>query len=79
MSPINIMWPFCSKSNAKPDVVAAPVELRISADDDLLTRAENIVWFLGYRGATGDFVLQVHRLLREYEKADKLARKNSSP
>ena len=42
----------------------------IYTTDDLLKRAENIVYFLGYRGAVGDQVLNIYKLLKEYERLD---------
>ena len=48
-------------------------EINISADDDLMTRAENIVRLFGYRGAVGNFVLDLYRLLQAYEKLDAAA------
>lgn len=41
------------------------------AGDDLMTRAEKIVWLLGFRGATGGHALDVFRLLQAYEKLDR--------
>jgi hypothetical protein len=42
----------------------------VTADDDLMTRAEKIVWSLGYRGATGGFAINVYRVLELYAKYD---------
>jgi hypothetical protein len=61
------MWPFTRNAEAQEQQEETRT---ISACDDLLTRAENIVWIMGYRGAVGNFVLNVHHLLREYERAD---------
>lgn len=41
------------------------------ASDDLVQRAENIVYLLGYRGAIGGYVLDVHNLLRTYAELDR--------
>ena len=45
----------------------------VRTGDDLMTRAEKIVHVMGYRGAVGDFVLTVYRVLHAYEKADREA------
>lgn len=42
----------------------------IFASDDLVRRAENIVWSLGFRGATGDLVLGVRQVLKAYAELD---------
>jgi len=44
----------------------------IYVEDDLMTRAENIVWLLGFRGETGGVAVNVFRLLQEYKKLDML-------
>lgn len=64
---------FWFKSNKRPQSKPEPEkpETRpIYKTDDLLTRAKNIVWAIGYRGAVGDFVLRVHEVLSKYETAD---------
>ena len=43
----------------------------VSADDDLMTRAEKIVHVCGFRGAAGGFAVDVFRVLQAYEKADR--------
>ena len=42
-----------------------------TAADDLMTRAEKVVWLLGFRGATGGHAVDVFRLLQAYEKLDR--------
>ena len=42
-----------------------------TANDDLMTRAEKIVWLLGFRGAIGGHAVDVFRLLQAYEKLDR--------
>jgi len=44
--------------------------LTLYAADDLLTRAENIVRFMGYSGEIGGIVLDMYRFLQLYEKLD---------
>lgn len=36
----------------------------VIATDDLMTRAEKIVHFMGFRGATGGYAINVFRLLQ---------------
>ena len=43
----------------------------INKSDDLIRRAKNIVEFVGLKGSVGDYVLNVHQLLQEYEKLDR--------
>lgn len=43
----------------------------LHASDDLMTRAQNIVHILGYRGAVGNFVVDVYRVLQRYEALDR--------
>ncbi len=69
------MWPFKRKAKPIPEAEPPPkapdsgVTLYVS--DTLLKRAENIVYFIGLRGATGNYILSVHQILESYEKLDK--------
>lgn len=45
--------------------------ITVSADDDLMTRAEKIVHVMGMRGAVGGFVINVYRVLQAYEREDR--------
>lgn len=59
------------KSNPSP----APkpkdtVTIMLYSNDDLVTRAEKICQALGYRGAIGNQVLGVYRLLKKYDELD---------
>lgn len=47
--------------------------------DDLMTRAEKIVYAVGYRGAVGNYVIAVYRVLQAYEKVDSQVAANPSP
>ena len=44
--------------------------LQVYAEDDLMTRAENIVYMMGQRGAVAEYVISMYRLLQTYEKLD---------
>jgi hypothetical protein len=44
---------------------------KISANDDTMTRAENIVWALGFEGDVAHLEKKVYEALNEYEKLDK--------
>ena len=41
---------------------------KISANDDTMTRAENIVWALGFEGNVAHLEKKVYEVLNEYEK-----------
>lgn len=73
------MWPFRKKIDAPPAPKREPDRLELFASDDLLKRAENIVYFVGYRGAVGGFVLEVYRLLKAYEALDQKSQKQPTP
>jgi hypothetical protein len=45
-----------------------PRELYVS--DDTMTRAENIVWALGFKGEVGAYEKKVYEILKTYEKLD---------
>ena len=71
------MWPFKNKPATEAPVPKEPERGRkIYPTDDLLTRAKNIVWAMGLRGAVGEWVLSVHEILEAYDKLD---RKISGP
>lgn len=68
------MWNFLGKQKdiVKEEIKPDKPEVRsISSDDDLLKRAENIVWCMGIRGAVENYVLAVFKALRQYETLDK--------
>lgn len=46
------------------------LETLLFADDDLMTRAEKIVWLLGYRGITEHMSVPIFRVLQDYERLD---------
>lgn len=66
------MWPFKKQSNevnppaAKPE----PETIMLYAKDDLMARAEKIVWVLGYRGYVAGPVLEIYKTLKIYEDLD---------
>jgi hypothetical protein len=71
------VWPFhktdpnvkvAIKHLNKRPTPARKQSIMLYAEDDLVTRAEKIVWILGHRGAVGNFVLEVHRMLKKYEE-----------
>jgi hypothetical protein len=41
------------------------------ADDDLIARAEKLVYLMGIRGSTGDHVLTIYKALKLYAALDK--------
>lgn len=43
---------------------------KISADDDLMTRAENIIWSLGFKGNVAGYEKTVYDALKKYKELD---------
>jgi hypothetical protein len=43
----------------------------INAEDDLMTRAENIVWALGFKGDVTTQEKKVYEILKTYNRLDK--------
>ena len=62
------MW---FKKDKEPEKPIEPETITLYAKDDLITRAENVVYLLGYRGAVGNYVIEIYRLLQKYEELDK--------
>jgi len=50
-----------------------PNEVMLYANDDLVQRAEKIVYLLGYRGAVGNYVFDVYKTLKLYKELDEEA------
>jgi hypothetical protein len=62
---------FNRKQKEAPAKKKEPDTITLYASDDLMTRAEKIVWMVGYRGAIGGYVLDMYRLLQTYERLDR--------
>lgn len=45
--------------------------IKVYADDDLVTRAEKIVWSMNIRGSAGDYIIAVYRILQAYDILDR--------
>ncbi len=65
--------------NLPGDVDEKSTERILRADDDLLERARVIIWSLGWRGAVGDKILQVHDILEKYAALDDAATPSGPP
>lgn len=51
--------------------MAEEEQRNIRLSDDAMTRAENIVWALGFRGAVAEPCMRVFKVLAAYEKLEK--------
>lgn len=55
-----------------PEMATEKEEPRsLSSNDNLMTRAENIVWALGFKGDVAIYENKVYKVLKAYEKLDK--------
>jgi hypothetical protein len=54
-----------------PEFETEPQKSRkISSEDDLMTRAENIVWAMGFKGDIAGLEKSVYNTLKQYKKLD---------
>lgn len=54
-----------------PEMATEKEESRkLSPDDDLMTRAENMVWALGFKGNVAKFEKKAYEVLKAYKKLD---------
>lgn len=54
-----------------PEMETEPQKPRtIRSEDDLMTRAENIVWTIGFKGDVARYEKKVYEVLKAYKKLD---------
>jgi hypothetical protein len=76
---LSSMLPEKEKLERHVTIIPLATEIKASQDikstDDLIQRARNIVYALGFRGSVGDHVLVVYEVLQKYEIVEKEAPK----
>jgi hypothetical protein len=69
----NWRWPWWKETEEEMVVdtnLPHKNSVTLYADDDLLTRAEKLVFLMGFTGAVGDHVLTMYKALKMYQELD---------
>jgi hypothetical protein len=74
-----IWWePPINQPKYEENPAPKPNSVTLFADDDLIARAEKLVYLMGIRGSTGDHVLTIYKALKLYAALDKQEMENET-